>query len=106
MMHLIKHLKTKWNIHSNQDFVLIMLVFSLAGMGVVFLRKGVFQLLGINHAHVEIKLLAWVLLIVPLYQCSALIVSIPFGQFNFFWQRQKALFSIINKILTRSTKKS
>ena len=86
-----ERLKKRWNISTDKDFVLIMLVFSLAGAGVGFERRKVFEFLGLNHSHLWIQILAWLLLIVPLYQISTIFFSIFLGQFNFFWGRQKAI---------------
>ncbi len=91
MRAAIEKLKYKWNIKSNVDFVLIMLVFSLAGMGVALGRKGIFHVLGLQNASLSIKILISLLVIVPLYQLSTLLFSLPLGQFNFFWERQKAI---------------
>ena len=89
---MINRLKQRWNITSNVDFVLILTVFSLAGMAVSFLRRRVLTLLGLSHATLGIKVLMSILLIVPLYQLSTLIFAFPLGQFDFFLDRRKYFF--------------
>ena len=97
-MNMIQKLKTKWNITNNRDFALIMLTFSLAGLGVSFSRREIFTLLGINHTSVGFKIFISLLLIVPLYQLSTLFFGLFLGQFNFFWERQKAIARALKKI--------
>ena len=100
-MNIVQKLKTKWNITSNQDFILIMLVFSLAGMGVSFSRREIFTLLGINHTSLGFKIFISLLLIVPLYQLSTLFFGLCLGQFRFFWERQKMIGRALKKIPQR-----
>lgn len=97
-MNMIRKLKKKWNITNNWDFTLIMLVFSLAGMGVSFSRREIFTLLGFDHASLGIKIIVSLLLIVPLYQLSTLFFGFFLGQFHFFWERQKAIGRALRKI--------
>ena len=97
-MNFVERLKKKWNISNNMNFVLIMIVFSLAGMGVCFARRKIFILLGMNHEPLWVNIAAWLILIVPLYQLSTLFFSIFLGQFSFFWERQKILGRAIKKI--------
>ena len=100
-MSMIQKLKTKWKITNNWDFTLIMLVFSLAGLGVSFSRREIFTLLGINHASWGFKIAISLLLIVPLYQLSTLFFGLCLGQFKFFWERQKAIARALKKIPQR-----
>ncbi|HLD69780.1 MAG TPA: DUF6787 family protein [Candidatus Omnitrophota bacterium] len=97
-MKMIQKLKNKWNITSNWDFVLIMLTFSLAGLGVSFSRREIFAVLGINHTSLGFQIFMSLLLIVPLYQLSTLFFGLFLGQFNFFWERQKAIGRALRKI--------
>ena len=100
-MNMIRKLKKKWNIANNWDFTLIMLTFSLAGLGVSFSRREIFTLLGINHASLGFKIVVSLLLIVPLYQLSTLFFGLFLGQFKFFWERQKAIARALKKIPSR-----
>ena len=100
-MNFVEKLKKKWNISNNVDFVLIMMVFSLAGLGVSFSRRKIFVLLGLNREPLWINIAAWLILIVPLYQLSTLFFSIFLGQFSFFWERQKTIGRAIKRIPQR-----
>ena len=101
MKEMIKKLKTKWKIENNKDFILIMLVFSLAGLGVSVSRRGIFHFFGIDHTALAVRIFFWLLLIVPLYQLSTLVFALPLGQFTFFWQRQKALAKHLTKLFKK-----
>jgi len=91
-MRWVNHLKEKWNIRSNRDFILIMLVFSLAGMMIIHERRPVFHLLGVTeHTPFWLKVILYILTVFPLYQCNLLIFGFLLGQFEFFWAKEKQL---------------
>jgi len=91
-MRWINHLKTKWQIKNNWDFILIMVVFSLAGMLILHERRPVFHLLGVTaQTPLWIKIPLYILIVFPLYQINLLVFGFLLGQFNFFWAKQKNL---------------
>jgi|CXWL01.1.fsa_nt_gi hypothetical protein len=97
--HWVTKLKNKWNITTTRDFILIMLVFSLAGMAIGFERKIVFHLFGIDQDPMWVKVLVYVPLIVPIYQLNLLIFGFLLGQFEFFLEKEKRLVKFLfNKI--------
>lgn len=92
----IEKLKQKWQIQSNKDFVLIMLVFSLAGSCIGFERQPIFYHLGIDHSTpLWLKIIVYLPLIPPLYQINLLIFGALLGQFPFFWEKEKRLFRFL-----------
>ena len=92
MIQLFEKLKKKWNITSNKDFLLIMLVFSLAGSVIGFERRPIFHALGITeHTHLWVKIIAYLPLIPPIYQLNLLFFGFLLGQFEFFWEKEKRL---------------
>jgi len=101
MKKLFTRLKTKWDIKSNWDFFLIMLVFSLAGLNVSFGRKPIFHILGLTETTpMWIKVTLYLLLIFPLYQISLVFYGFILGQFNFFWTKQIKLGRFFKRKLT------
>lgn len=98
----VSRLKTKWNISTNKDFILIMVVFSLAGMAIGFERKVVFHLFGIDKDPLWVKILVYVPLIVPIYQLNLLVFGFLLGQFRFFWEKEKRLVQFLRKKLRLS----
>jgi len=88
----IKKLKKKWNIDSNWDFILIMIVFSIAGMSIVYVRRPLFYVLGITAATpFWIKFVTWLIIVFPTYQINLIIFGFLLGQFNFFWEKEKQM---------------
>jgi len=82
----------KWNINTYWDFFLINVVFSLAGMSIVFVRKPFFHFIGITpETPFWIKLITWLAIVFPTYQINLLIFGFLLGQFNFFWEKEKQL---------------
>ena len=101
MVKIVKHLKEKWNITSNRDFILIMLVFSLAGMAIGFIRKPIFHALGITvHTPIWIKVLIYLPLIPPIYQVNLLVFGFLLGQFDFFWEKEKRILKFLGKVFS------
>ena len=85
-------LKKKWNIDSNWDFILIMIVFSIAGMSIVYVRRPLFHVLGITATTpFWIKFVAWLIIVFPTYQINLIIFGFLLGQFNFFWEKEKQM---------------
>ena len=91
-MKFKKRLMQKWNIKSDWDFWMIMLTFSMAGMGISVVRPIVFHLFGIERTTpLWIKVCAYIPLIPPTYQLGLLFFGTLLGQFNFFWEKEKQL---------------
>lgn len=93
----ITKLKRKWNITTTKDFILIMIVFSLAGMAIGFERKIVFHLFGIDKDPLWVKILVYVPMIVPIYQLNLLVFGFLLGQFQFFLEKEKRLVRFLLK---------
>ena len=95
MKWLLK-LKEKWGIHSNIQFFVIMIVFSITGSLALFVAKPILDLTGICSEEISLWIYVPIRIIIlfPIYQILILIVGWFFGQFSFFWNFEK-------KILTR-----
>ena len=100
---LIKKFKRKWGIASTLDIILILIVFSLAGMSIVFVRKPIFNILGINDLHISIKTIVYILLIFPCYQIFLLIYGTLLGQFKFFWDKEKKMGKWIIRLVSKKS---
>ena len=88
----ITKLKKKWRIDSNWDFILIMIVFSIAGMSIVYVRRPLFYVLGITAATpFWIKFITWLIIVFPTYQINLIIFGFLLGQFTFFWEKEKQM---------------
>jgi hypothetical protein len=85
-------LQARWGVDNIVQVGLILLVFSLAGMSVVLLRKSFFSWLGFDDATAGwLKTLVYLIFIFPSYQLLLLIYGALLGQFRFFWEKEKKL---------------
>ena len=89
--NIINKLKKKWGIRRTVDIVLIFIVFSLAGMSIVYVRVPVFRIFGMENAHFLIKTIVYILIVFPTYQFFLLLFGLLFGQFQFFWDKEKKM---------------
>jgi len=83
------------NIHSFNQFVLVMIVFSVTGSLSLIVTFQFMDSVGINLTNTN-PYLFWPVRIVFLffvYQILLLLVSIPFGQFKYFWKFEKKILS-------------
>jgi ferrochelatase len=87
---MFEKLKQRWGINSNFQIIIILIVFSVTGSAAVWVKKLVFQWIGIDSdTSLWIKIPMYVLTILPSYQLLLLVIGTLFGQFNFFYNFQK-----------------
>jgi hypothetical protein len=98
----LERMKQKWGLTSIFQVVLILIVFALTGMTVVWIRPIIFHVLGIDHANGWIKTACYLILVFPLYQVLLLVYGFIFGQFSFFWEKEKKLVNAVIRLFSRS----
>lgn len=88
--------KEKYNIKSNWQLFLIVVVFAITGSTAAFIAKPILSLLGISKQSISLWLYypLYIVLIYPFYKTLLLLYAIVFGQFDFFWK-------IIKKMLQK-----
>jgi len=87
---LFKWCKQRWGLTSNLQVIVILIVFSLAGSSLVWIREPVWHALGItSESPLWVKILAIVFITIPLYQVMLLAWGTVFGQWKFFWEFEK-----------------
>jgi hypothetical protein len=96
---MIEKLKTKWGITSTRRIWMILLIFSLTGCSILFLKGPVFKLLRIPA---EASLALQIPLALLLYQCLLLFFGGLLGEFAFFWEKEKRLVRLLMRPFTRS----
>lgn len=85
-------LKQKWGIKTEFQFWVIMLIFSLAGMSTVWIRKPVFAMVGVGPETAFLwKFLLWLAVIFPAYQVMLMFWGTVLGQFRFVWWFEKKM---------------
>lgn len=86
----LQKLQSKWNLNSLRQVVLVLIVFALTGFTILFIKKPIFDFLGISMERGGFwKTVLYLLLVLPLYQIILLIWGFVFGQFAFFWEKEK-----------------
>jgi len=78
-------LKTKWQIKSNYQLIIIMVVFGLTGFTSAFLKALIYQWMGMNgDTPVWARTLILLLILIPLYKALLISYGTIFGQYSFF----------------------
>lgn len=89
---MIKKLKNKWGITSNFQFWLIFIIFAIAGSSTLFVKRPVFDFLGIDSStSLWIVIPVYIVTITPAYFIILLFYGTIFGQFKFFWEFEKKM---------------
>jgi hypothetical protein len=85
--------KERWNITSNWQVFVIILVFALTGSTAAMISKPILHWLGVSKEthHILLYLLLYILIIFPVYQILLVGIGFLFGQFKFFWAFEKKM---------------
>ena len=85
--------KERWNIKSNWQVFVILVVFAVTGSTSAYLSKPVLELFGIVKGEVSnwIYYPLYIILIFPIYQLLLVSFGFIFGQFTFFWAFEKKM---------------
>lgn len=98
----LQKMRKKWGLTSIFQVVLVLVVFSITGMTVVWIKPIIFKLLGIENSSGWLKTVSYLVLVFPLYQILLLLYGFIFGQFNFFWEKEKKLVKMVLRLFDRS----
>ncbi|GGF32224.1 DUF6787 family protein [Echinicola rosea] len=101
----LKRLQQKWQLKSIWQVLLVLLVFACTGFTVLFIKQPIFDLLGVDMSSGGFwKTVFYLLLVLPLYQIMLLAYGFLFGQFSFFWEKEKKIFKRIGALFIRKRK--
>ena len=88
----MRKLKERWNISSNWQLFIILLVFALTGSSAAKFAAPVTEAFGITK---EMGLFIYwpfrILIIFPIYQVLLVFMGWLFGEFTFFWKFEKKM---------------
>lgn len=91
---MFEKLKLRWNITSNFQVIVILIVFAITGSTTVYLKKLIFDLINITpETHLLLKIPLYILVVLLVYNVLLLVVGFVFGQFRFFLEFEKKFFS-------------
>jgi hypothetical protein len=91
----IQRLKTKWNLKSTFQVVIILIVFACTGFTVLFIKRPLLQFLAGDEGNSALGTILYYIFILPVYNIFLLGYGFVFGQFDFFWQFEKRFFQRI-----------
>lgn len=95
-------LKDRWQLKSGLQVLLVLLTFACTGFSVLFLKQPLYKLVGITEATpLWLRAGFYSLAILPVYQLLLLAWGFIFGQFQFFWNFEKRMFSRIGSYFRR-----
>jgi len=90
--NFLRRLQQRWQLKNLTQVVLVLVVFACTGFTVLFIKKPIFNALGIYDQKGFLKGLLYLIAILPMYQVLLLAYGFIFGQFRFFWEFEKKMF--------------
>lgn len=89
----MENFKQRWEIKSNWQVVVILIVFAITGSCAAYLSRPVLSLVGVTKQSVTTTgyYLLYIVLIFPIYQLLLVGFGFLFGQFKFFWSFEKKM---------------
>ncbi len=97
MRRAVVYLKEKWGL-GPFGLIAVLAAFSLAGSSTLLFRAPIFELFP-SQTPGWAKTLLYLVIFLPVYQALLLLYGTLFGQFHFFWQRQKKLLVYCSRLL-------
>lgn len=91
-------LKNKWQVKNILQVILILCTFAIGGTACGYVGRLIMPHIGVDHK--VLKTVIYILMVTILWPMCVLVVSIPFGQFNFF---RKYLKKLGNRMIGRKT---
>jgi hypothetical protein len=100
--NFLEKLKIKWQLKSLWQVILILVVFACTGFTILFIKQPIFDFFGLDNTKGSFfKTVLYLLLVLPLYQLFLLIYGFIFGQFSFFWEKEKQFIRRMNRFFSR-----
>jgi len=97
----LQRLQAKWKLESIFQVVMILIVFACTGFTILFIKNPILDFFGVEKGGV-INTLLYLLLVLPLYQIFLLVYGFIFGQFRFFWEKEKQILRRIGGLFFRN----
>jgi len=99
----LQRLQTKWKLDSLFQVVMVLVVFACTGFTILFIKNPILNFFGVEKGGF-LNTFLYLLLVLPLYQIFLLIYGFIFGQFRFFWDKEKQIFRRIAQFFRINTK--
>ena len=102
---MIEKLKQRWKVKNAWDVLIILAVFACTGFSILFIKRVLFQLIGLSDGTPAwIRWAVNIVIILPLYQGVLLAWGWVWGKFAFFWAFEKRMFGRIGSLFSKSQK--
>jgi len=99
-LSFIENLKTRWQVKSGLQVLLILIVFACTGSSVVVIK----HLIGISNSSPSSDRILFYLAVLPIYNIMLLGYGFLFGQFKFFLNFEKKFFKRIIGLFKKTKK--
>ncbi len=96
----LQRLQTKWKLDSLFQVVMVLVVFACTGFTILFIKNPILGFFGVEKGGF-LNTVLYLLLVLPLYQIFLLIYGFVFGQFRFFWEKEKQIFKRIGGLFSK-----
>ncbi|MDF2156599.1 DUF6787 family protein [Algoriphagus sp. CAU 1675] len=102
----LKRLQAKWKLNSLFQVVMVLVVFACTGFTILFIKNPILDFFGVERGEESdmLNTVLYLLLVLPLYQIFLLIYGFIFGQFSFFWEKEKQIFHRMGRLFQSKKK--
>jgi hypothetical protein len=96
-------LQRKWKLTSIFQVVIVLIVFALTGLTTVSVKVWIYKFFNLSdNMSLMGRVGFFVLITLPTYQTLLLLYGFIFGQFSFFWQKEKLMLARIKSVFTKN----
>ncbi|MFZ6664302.1 DUF6787 family protein [Peijinzhouia sedimentorum] len=100
---ILTKLQSKWKLKSIFQVVLVLIVFALTGLTTVTVKVWIYNFFNLSDNMSLIGRIGFFILItLPTYQTLLLLYGFVFGQFSFFWQKEKLMLAQIKSAFSKN----
>lgn len=96
----LERLQNKWKLNSVLQVILVLTVFACTGTTVLFIKNPILEFVGVEKGGF-LNTFLYLILVLPLYQLILLIYGFIFGQFKFFWEKEKIFVRRIGSLFSK-----
>lgn len=98
-MNFFGKLKDRWQVKTVKDVFIILIVFTFTGFTSLFVKKPIFNYLGIHKIEPQwLNVLVYIFTVLFFYNILLLVYGFLFGKFRFFLDFEKRFFGKIFNI--------
>ncbi len=92
-------LKARWGVSNSRDVLVILIVFAFTGFSIMYIKRYLFEVTGLNSSEIWIQWAVNIIFILPLYQVVLLAWGWVFGKYDFFYQFVARMISQLGKLI-------